>query len=190
MYGAGVSLIHRTTGLSVDEIRDCISEEERQYPGVAQFHALVKSVALRRGNPGFPALQIVELPTGCRIGFEPRVAAAGLPPLKNYPIQSYGAEVVQFALAKTYRLLAANEHFNGHVFVTNFVHDSIWLDCHVGVAAEAIAAIKGIMETITHDIAANVVGVTFPVPLQISTQTGKNMFDVHPVKCSDNNSDN
>ncbi|EPY39975.1 mitochondrial DNA polymerase I protein B [Angomonas deanei] len=54
LYGAGVPLLHKTTGISVKDLTASIAAEDKEYPGIAAFHRMTRSVALRPNNPGPP----------------------------------------------------------------------------------------------------------------------------------------
>uniref|UniRef100_A0A0A9Z757 DNA-directed DNA polymerase n=1 Tax=Lygus hesperus TaxID=30085 RepID=A0A0A9Z757_LYGHE len=98
LYGAGVRLLHKSTGIPVCDLNTLIDTEAREYPRITSFHRLTRAVALRAQNPGLPTHLLVELPTGVRMSHRTRDVVFNLPPVKNYPIQGYGAELVQIML--------------------------------------------------------------------------------------------
>lgn len=103
MYGAGLHLTHKTINVPVVALQESVQEEVAAYPGVPAYQQLVKDLCLRPTNPGLPTHFALETPTGFRIGFTPRDVKYNLPPLKNYPIQGYAAELVQQMVGSVHR---------------------------------------------------------------------------------------
>ncbi|CUG91676.1 mitochondrial DNA polymerase I protein B, putative [Bodo saltans] len=164
LYGAGTGLIHKTTGIPMPIIKQSIIDEHKRYPGIQQFNRLVRCVALRPGNPGLPSHFEFELPTGTRVGFAPRDCVHNLPPLKNYPIQAYGADLVQMMLGKWYRHMLSKHNYNDRAFLVNFVHDSVWLDSHVDVADEVTADATTVLSSV-RDVVRESFGGTIEIPV-------------------------
>lgn len=180
LYGAGAHLIHKTTKLSLNQIYSSIRSEEKLYPMMRHFYKTVRSVALRPENPGLPSHFHFELPTGLRVAFTPRDCIHNLPPLKNYPVQGYGAELVQFALGRVYRHFLSQRFFENRAFLTNFVHDSVWLDVHEDVADEAIAAAENILSSVSSIVENAIPSVTIPLDFKCSVSKGRNLYEMTP----------
>lgn len=181
LYGAGVALLHKTTGIAIKELQQSIDLEEKEYPGITDFYRAVRAVALRPNNSGLPTGYIVELPTGCRIHFKTRDVVLNLPPVKNYPIQAYGAELSQMMLGLLYRHFVGKDFYKNKAYIVNFVHDSVWLDCHKDVLKQCVRDTKRIMGNVQEYVTSRFPGVEIPLPLKMSASCGVNMQDVKPI---------
>lgn len=179
LYGAGSGLIHKTTGLSLSVIKQSIADEHERYPGIKKFNQLVRCVALRPGNPGLPSHFEFELPSGTRVGFAPRDCVHNLPPLKNYPIQAYGADLVQMMLGKWYRHMLGKQNYQQRAFLVNFVHDSIWLDAHIDVADEVTSDAVRVMSSVQESVLEFFGGtVDIPVAFKCTVSSGPSLHHV------------
>ena len=185
LYGAGVNLIHKTTKLPKETIEKMIEQEERKYPKMKQFTELVRATAARPGNPGLPTHFVFELPTGCRIAFKTLDVMRNLPPVKNYPIQGFGAEVAQIMIGRVSRMLFENNFYDQRCFLTNFVHDSLWLDCHKDVVKEASESIARVMSEVDTVFPKLFPGVTIPVPLKVTIMAGPDMQSLEKIAGAD-----
>ncbi|EKG06705.1 mitochondrial DNA polymerase I protein B, putative [Trypanosoma cruzi] len=181
LYGAGVPLLHKTTGIPVEDLEASIRKEEEEYPGIMQFHRLVRTVALRAENPGLPTHFVVELPTGIRISFKTRDVVLNLPPVKNYPIQGFGAELAQMMVGRVFRHFVRRDFYGQKAFMVNFVHDSLWLDCHLDVLEECIRETRDILTEVHTYVAKAFPGVELKVPLNITTQCGVDMCSMETI---------
>jgi DNA polymerase I len=177
LYGAGTALIHKTTGIPLPIIKQSIVDEHKRYPGIQNFNRLVRCVALRPGNPGLPSHFEFELPTGTRVGFAPRDCVHNLPPLKNYPIQAYGADLVQMMLGKWYRHMLSKNNYNNRAFLVNFVHDSVWLDAHIDVADEVTIDATTVLSSVREVVRDSFGGtVDIPVDFKCTVSTGPSLY--------------
>lgn len=184
LYGAGISLLHRTTGIPVKDLQKSVELEEKAYPGISEFYRAVRAVALRPDNPGLPAVHIVELPTGLRIGFKARDVVINLPPVKNYPIQAYGSEIAQMMLGRLLRHFLKSDCYDQRAVITNFVHDSVWLDCHVDVLEKCVRDTCRIMGSAHEYIPKVFPGVELQLPLKVSASCGPDMQHMKTVEWS------
>lgn len=185
LYGAGVSLLHKTTGIPVKDLEASIQKENIEYPGIAAFHRLIRSVALRPNNPALPTSLIAELPTGLRMNFKTRDVVLNLPPLKNYPIQGYGAELAQMMVGRLFRHFLKKNFYQDRAYLINFVHDSVWIDCHVDALQECVRDSCKILSSVHHYVPKVFPGVTIGVPLNVSAVCGVDMCSMQSIK--DNN---
>lgn len=181
LYGAGANKISEHNQLAIEDVRKMIQWEEKTFPGLAKHSELVLKVLRRELNPGRPACCIFELPTGTRLAFRHEDIGRRQPAVKNYPIQAFAAELVHFALGKLFRELLANPGLMKKMTVTNFVHDSVWLDCHKSVVDDAVRLVTRVMEGIPKQIQemyGNLIDlkVAFPVSVDI----GKNLGEMTP----------
>lgn len=182
LYGAGVPLLHRTTGIPVKDLVTSIQMEERSYPEISRFHRITRSVALRPNNPGLPTGFIVEMPTGQRMSFRARDVILNLPPLKNYPIQGYGAELAQMMLGRVFRHFVERSFYDNRAFLVNYVHDSVWLDCHVDVLEECVRDTARILGSVHEYVPKHFHGAAIEVPLQVSISCGVDMCSMQRVE--------
>lgn len=181
LYGAGVSLLHKTTGIAVKDLKQSIRLEEEEYPGISEFYRTVRAVALRENNPGLPTGYIVELPTGCRIHYKTRDVVLNLPPVKNYPIQAFGAELSQLMLGRLLRHFIKKDFYKNKARIVNFVHDSVWLDCHKDVVKECVRDTCRIMSSVHEYVPSAFPGVLINLPLKVSASSGVNMYVMETV---------
>ena len=199
MYGGGVHLIHRTTGIPLPILRDAIEAEERQYPQLKAFYGLVRRSCLRVDNPGLPTHFTFEMPTGFRVSFDPADVKRCLPPLKNYPVQGYSAELVQMMLGHLFRHFAstgaavadadassandgngmsdlsrtcAGPNYGGKAFIVNFVHDSVWLDCHKSVVEAVTRDTVALLSSLPRRLPSLMAGVSVPLEMPVVAQGG------------------
>lgn len=185
LYGAGVPLLHKTTGISVKDLEASIKQENAEYPGIAEFHRVVRSVALRPHNPGLPTCFIAEMPTGLRMSFHTRDAVLNLPPIKNYPIQGYGAELAQMMLGRLFRHFVKKDFYKDRACLINFVHDSVWIDCHVDVLEQCVTDTCRILSSVHEYVPKAFPGVKVGVPLHVSASCGVDMCSMQTIKNSD-----
>jgi DNA polymerase-1 len=178
MYGAGKKLMQKTAGVSGEVIDKMVQQEEQDYPGIHAFNQLVRGLCFRDGNPGVPTHYVAEMPNGCRVSFKPRDAINNMPPLKNYPIQAYAAELVQAALGRLFRALQAKNFYNGKALMVNFVHDSVWFDAHIDVAEELLADASAAMSCVAALLKDNFPGIPGGVEFNVSASIGRDMFDM------------
>ncbi|KAK7199082.1 mitochondrial DNA polymerase I protein B [Novymonas esmeraldas] len=181
LYGAGVPLLHKTTGIAVADLEASIRKENEAYPGIAHFHHVMRSVALRPCNPGLPTGFIVEMPTGLRMSLRARDAVLNLPPMKNYPIQGYGAELAQMMLGRLFRHFVRKDFYDGRAFLINFVHDAVWIDCHVDALQECVTDACRILGSAHEYVPKVFPGVAVPVPLRVSAACGVDMASMDAV---------
>ncbi|CCW66864.1 unnamed protein product [Phytomonas sp. Hart1] len=185
LYGAGVALLHRTTGIPVKDLVASIREEAVAYPGIARFHHITRAVALRAKNPGLPTGHIVELPTGLRVNFKTHDVVLNLPAVKNYPIQAYGAELTQMMLGRLFRHFMANNFYQNRAFLTNFVHDSVWMDCHLDVLEECVRDTRRILGDLANYVPDRFPGVRIEIPLKVTAACGMDMASMENIPDDD-----
>jgi DNA polymerase I len=185
LYGAGVPLLHKTTGIPVRDLESSIQQENAEYPGIAGFHRIVRSVALRPNNPGLPTCFIAEMPTGLRMSFRTRDVVLNLPPVKNYPIQGYGAEMAQMMLGRLFRHFMKKDFYKQRAHLINFVHDSVWIDCHVDVLEQCVTDTCRILSSVHEYVPKAFPGVKVSVPLHVSASCGVDMCSMQTIKDGD-----
>jgi DNA polymerase I-like protein with 3'-5' exonuclease and polymerase domains len=202
-YGAGAKAIAYQTGMTVEDIEQMIEAEERMYPGVIKFNELVEAKVKKSARPFQSQVNGVwrtfrrgfwQAPTGTIYSFSTKdapewlkkrgIADSFMPTeLKNYPVQGTGGEIVQAMLGRLWRWLVSKDFFGGKAFLTNTVHDCVWLDCHADVVDEVAQAIKDILESVTEYFNERY-GMKITVPFPVEVEVGPNMLDLkhwHPV---------
>lgn len=198
-YGAGAALIAESTGMGVEEVKELIKAEEKEYSGIVEFNAAVEQEVndtadvFRDPVRGFRVFRkgTYQTPTGTIYGFRSYDAPSFLQQkgvtdtfkpteLKNYPVQGFSGELVQMILGKLWRHFVANDNYGGRAVLVNTVHDCIWVDCHKDVLDTVCKDIKRIMESIP-EILENDFGIPCPVPFPVDVEAGKNMLDLHHV---------
>ena len=209
-YGAGVNKLSESTGLSVDEIRGLIKNEETTYRKVKEFYRLVehsvnawtaslqdasRSTAGNYAYKGeFRAL------TGTKFTFGQterspemvqRFAAEGrsVEPmaflstqLKNYPIQGFAGEIVQVMLGRLWRHFVANGNYGGKAVLTNTVHDCVWVDCHKDVLREVAADVQRILNSVQEVFNAKWPELDIGVPFTTETCVGRTMAGMKDIE--------
>jgi DNA polymerase I-like protein with 3'-5' exonuclease and polymerase domains len=196
-YGAGAHTIADETGISVQDIKDMIALEEKEYPGVVKFNISVERAVIasavwfpdpergwrkfRRGQWQSPTGTIYEFRSWDAPKFlrEQGIMDSFSPPeMKNYPVQGTGGEVVQIALGKLWRLFVATDNFGGLALLVNTVHDCVWVDMHDIIVDIVMPAMMKVMEAIPYYL-KQLFGMECPVPFPVDGEVGPNMLDLH-----------
>jgi len=196
-YGAGATTISDETGMPVQEVKDLMVEEDKEYPGVVAFNAAVERAVIqsaewfRDGQRGWRPFRRGEwqAPTGTIYSWrswdakkwqrEKGIVESFSPPeMKNYPVQGTGGEIVQMTLGVLWRWFVANDNFGGLALLVNTVHDCVWVDMHPSVVAVVIPGMKKIMEAVPQLLKLKF-GIDCPVPFPVDAETGPNMLDLH-----------
>jgi DNA polymerase-1 len=89
LYGAGVTKMAETAGVSVDQMKAVVDAFDRNYPGVTRFQAQVEDVGARRERD--EGLPYIITPIGRRLPADERKTYA----LVNYLLQSTAADVLK-----------------------------------------------------------------------------------------------
>ena len=209
-YGAGVAKLSESTGMTTDEIRALIKNEELTYKEVKRFYRLVEhsvnswTAALQdasRSTAGnyaykgeFRAL------TGTKFTFGQterspemlqRMAADGRAAdpmaflstqLKNYPIQGFAGEIVQVMLGRLWRHFVANGNYGGKAVLTNTVHDCVWVDCHKDVVHAVGADVKRILNSVQEVFNEKWPELSIGVPFTTETCVGRTMAGMKDIE--------
>lgn len=196
-YGAGAALIADETGMSVEEVKALIEQEEVEYPETVKFLRRVTAEVqetsenfvdsernyrtFRRGTfqvfTGTTySFRSYDPPSflqkkGIRDTFSPTEIA-------NYPIQGTGGEIVQIVLGKLWRWFVKNDNFGGKALLVNTVHDCVWADCHPDVLDRVCAGMKKIMEAVPLWLKKHF-NEDCPVPFPVDVEVGENMLELH-----------
>lgn len=196
-YGAGPTLISDSTGIPLDDVKDLIAAEDKEYPGVPRFNAAVErevnstAEPFRDGERGWRVFRrgTWQAPTGCLYSWRSWDAPSYLrhkgitdtfspTELKNYPVQGTGGEIVQIVLGYLWRWFVKTDNFGGMALLTNTVHDCVWVDMHPSVVDVVIPGMKKLMEAVPLMLKKHF-NWDCPVPFPVDAETGPNMLDLH-----------
>lgn len=195
-YGAGVSTISTTTGLTEREVESLIAAEEQHYNGLSKFYRLVEGVVdagserLLRQRQLEPALPIhlrrvillstpknyFVVPTGSK--FDLRKDRKSGPRLKNYPVQGLAGEIVQVMCGELVRHFYKKRNYGNRAFLVNTVHDCVWVDCHKSVVELVKKDISRIMGDTQQRLAALWPNISFDVPFNAAIQSGPSLGEL------------
>ena len=197
-YGAGVSLIALSTGMSEDDVRELIQAEEKTYPKVVQFYDNVESEvtlnakAFRDPSHDMKVFRrgVWVAPTGCRYTFRSWPAkewqvqkgileALSPTEMKNYPIQGTSGEIVQGICGKLWRHFVSNNNYENKAVLCNTVHDCVWVDADSSVAHDVAKDVKEIIESVPAWLSQ--FDIDCPVPFPVEVEMGRNMLDLKHV---------
>jgi DNA polymerase I-like protein with 3'-5' exonuclease and polymerase domains len=207
-YGAGVNKLAESTGLTQDEVRALIKNEETTYWRVKLFYDMVNFAVsswapklqdgTRTASGQIAYSGEFRIPTGTRFTFgeiersqESRAAFEGSPmtflstQIKNYPVQGFAGEIVQVMLGRLWRHFVKMDNYGGKAYLTNTVHDCVWVDCHRDVAVQVGEDVQRILSEVKQ-----VFNERFPeLGLQVSFGTEvvvgptmSNMKGIHTLK--------
>ncbi len=195
-YGAGAAAIADKTGLAVDDVKTLIEIEDRMYPGVAKFNALVESAVKTSAEPfkqffeggGYKVYRRGHWtsPTGTRYGFrtydamdwqkEKGIQDSFMPTeIKNYPTQGTAGEIVQIMVGKVWRHFVSNDNYDGQALLCNTVHDSLWIDLQEALAEQVGREVKAIMESVPATL-KQLYNMDVTVPFPVDVEVGKNLY--------------
>lgn len=199
-YGAGAAKLSMYTKLPIDDIKELMEIEDREYPGVKALFGRVQASVFETAEP-FNAVGkdgqwhkyrrgYWTSPTGTRYSFRSydapewsrkKGATDSFMPteLKNYPIQGTGGEFVQgVALGRVWReCFIATDYYGWRAYLVNTVHDCIWCDTDPSVTALVGADVKRVMESIPAFYNARY-GMSIDVPFPVEVEAGLNMYEL------------
>lgn len=195
-YGAGISTISTTTGLSEKEVETLIAAEDQHYNGLSRYYQLVEGVVdagserllrhrqleralpvhLRRAVLLSTPKNYFVVPTGSKFDLC-RDRKSG-PRLKNYPVQGLAGEIVQIMCGELVRHFYKKRNYNSRAFLVNTVHDCVWVDCHKSVIEVVKKDIAQIMQGTQQRLAVLWPDVTFDVPFNAAIQSGPSLGEL------------
>lgn len=195
-YGAGVSTISTTTGLTEREVESLIAAEEQHYSGLSRYYRLVEGVVdagselLLRHRQLETALPVhlrrvillstpknyFVVPTGSK--FDLRKDRKSGPRLKNYPVQGLAGEIVQVMCGELVRHFFRRRNYNNRAFLVNTVHDCVWVDCHKSVVEIVKKDIARIMGSTQQRLSMLWPDISFEVPFNAAIQSGPSLGEL------------
>lgn len=195
-YGAGAAAIAENSGLSEDDVKFIIQQEDKVYPGVARHlakvTAIVKNSAARGGTTHTAEVEGVDYPgltgyyksiTGRSFAFKEKPYSPGgrfkgmsISPtvIRNYPIQGGATgDLVPLMMGILNKVICTNREFDDKVLLINQVHDSIMLDVRKEMLDKAAELCKNILENAPAFL-KYYYGIDFDLPLKVSVEYGPN----------------
>lgn len=194
-YGAGASLIALETGMDLEEVKDMIVKEDKEYPEIVRFNNEVEAEVNATAEPFRDAKRgwrvfrkgTYQSPTGTMYQFRTFDAPSFLKQrgvtdtfkptmLKNYPVQGTGGEIVQAAIGLLWRRFIETDNYGGKAFLVNTVHDCVWADAHNSVRLEVARDMKRILESVPAILST--FGIKCTVPFPVDAEWGPNMLEL------------
>lgn len=196
-YGAGAALIAEETGMDVDEVKQLIAVEEKEYKGITKFNSDIELEVLETCEPFHdPEREFrvfrkgtCQVATGTLYGFRSYEAPSFLrkkgildsfkpTELKNYPVQGTGGEIVQMVLGHLWRWFVKNDFFDGKAYLVNTVHDCVWADTHPDVTDRVAEGMQKIMQAVPK-LLMHHFKIDCPVQFPVDVEVGSNMLELH-----------
>ncbi len=204
-YGAGAQKISDSTGMPIEEIEALIEAEDRMYPEIkAYFEARTLEIKRNRKpagiaipHPEFPAIMCnlgrstVRTPDGKLYSYNEQPSPGYLvkrgtyvsfspTEIKNYEVQGEGGEWAKAAMWLAVRYFYKLRNFGGMALLVNQVHDALYSDAHITVAAQAAAVLHAAMEAASEFMEWQF-NWTVPVPVPSDTSWGLSMMDEESI---------
>ena len=176
-YGAGITMLSESTGLSRDIVKALIEREKEVYKDCDTFTNMVTLSAntydatLQDGSRNVKGHQLFKgmfpVITGSRYVFTEsdmpdsimenkpaNTKSTSFSPthIKNYPVQGFAGEIVQIMLGKLWRHFVANENYGGLAVLTNTVHDCVWVDTTKDLYVQVARDVERIMSSAKEEL--------------------------------------
>lgn len=193
-YGAGVKAITKSTGMSEDEVKAFMDNEDKMYPNIAKYNAWVakqveKNAELSStyvdGKQARFGWHKSTTGTNCRYGFTEQKAPDFLDSylsfsptqMKNYSIQGEAGNVVATAVGKLWRRFVETNNYNNTALLCNTVHDCVWLSLAPNAPDVVVSDVEDIMTNIPKYY-KEAYKVDVPVVFRVESEIGPNMKDL------------
>lgn len=205
-YGAGVTMLSESTGLSPDTIRKLIEAEREIYRGCDVFTNMVTisankyDASLQDGSRNIRGHQFYKgmfpVITGSRYVFTesdvPEAIMRDKPEsskstnfspthLKNYPVQGFAGEIVQIMLGKLWRHFVQCNNYNGKALLTNTVHDCVWVDTTEEIYKQVAADVERILSGAKEELNRLWPEMQTTVSFGVDVVAGENMCHLRPI---------
>nr|CCC49065.1 mitochondrial DNA polymerase I protein C, fragment [Trypanosoma vivax Y486] len=196
-YGAGISTIATTTGLTEGEVERLIGAEEQHYKELSGYYRLVtdcveagadrllklRSLDMAASSPEMRRMILMTEPmhyfvvqTGSKFDFTKDKKS--VPRLKNYPVQGLAGEIVQIMCGKIIRRFFDKHNYNERAFLVNTVHDCVWIDAHASVAEEVMRDVSFLMSSTSEVINSLWPDVRLDVPFKAEIHIGPSLGEL------------
>lgn len=199
-YGAGISKLCESSGLSADVIRKALNAHKEKYPQMYEFDERVaasvaasRQMTTSRTPEGYTAgigffrsctdtiysfLEVDALPwqrdQGIYTAFTPTI-------MKNYPSQGLGGEITQVQSGRVARKLYAND-LHRIIQMFNNVHDAVYFDFETeDLALQYLPKICALLEDVTPYFNHVYRNVNWATEFPVEGMYGLNLYDAHTV---------
>ena len=199
-------MLSLSTGLSEDQVRAMIEREREIYRECDTFASMVTLSA----NAYDPSIQdgarnvqgqmlykgMFPVITGTRYIFSesdlPAAISSNLGEfekktnfspthLKNYPVQGFAGEIVQIMLGRLWRHFVANNNYGGKAYLTNTVHDCVWVDTTPDVTEQVAKDVDRIMSSAKSALNELWPEMECVVDFPVDVVVGENMCHLRPL---------
>ena len=145
-----------------------------KYKGIASWHRDLANEVMTHGYVTTPSGRQFEFPNTRRL---PSGKITNFTMVKNYPVQSFAADIVQTTLL----LLERNMRLkNLKSILVNSVHDSAVIDVYPNEQATVVKTVEETIEQLPSTIFARF-NVALDVPLVLEPKTGKNWMIMEDI---------
>jgi len=145
-----------------------------KYKGIASWHRDLANEVMTHGYVTTPSGRQFEFPNTRRL---PSGKITNFTMVKNYPVQSFAADIVQTTLL----LLERNMRLkNLKSILVNSVHDSAVIDVYPNEQATVVKTVEETIEQLPATIFARF-NVALDVPLVLEPKTGKNWMIMEDI---------
>ena len=179
-YGAGVASIAASTGMDVSAVQKLADAEEAQYPETVKFVDWCLREMQKRENrhsAGF----VTWLPTGQGLVVPGQKGRPSPTAARNFPVQGFAAHIVQVMVGKVYRRLVREGLIGDRVFLTNTVHDCVWVEAGEARAPVVSEILREEMQRVPEMLSDICPGMPCEVPFPVSVSAGSSLADMKPV---------
>lgn len=205
-YGATARGIAYATGSTVEDAQAFITAESALFPDSVAFRDVIREAVERTGNED-SGLYREQAPDGrwllYRRGYYAAPSASRYSfrqymqwdasvrresmqyrptQMANYWCQGEAFLVMAVAAGRVLDWLLSKNFYDGKVAIINCVHDALYLDCHLSVAAEVAATVKLLMEGTPKYMDAVLGTALGHVPFPADCVWGYSMQDEHALK--------
>lgn len=198
-YGAGVTSLAESTGMTSEQIIAAIEARKLKYPDVYRYDEenieavkasrRVSEIRTQEGlQAGIGYLRTAtdtiyhflegDAPdwmrhNGIMTSFTPTT-------IKNYPSQGLGGEIMQVALGRLFRWLMLNDRFDDKVLLINTVHDCVWLDLHKDYR-HVLTEAQEIMEDVSPYFNEHYPNVNWTADFPVEFEVGPNFYELEII---------
>lgn len=199
-YGAGAEKVAKSTGLSLQEVKDLIAAEEKKYPYLTKyfedvmlkvkqsrkptknwgFHPEIRSMRINLGVGYYRSrtgklYSYTESPEPKSIALKDGIGTSFSPTIvKNYSVQGEGAEQIKAAMWLA--VVSLYRFGTEHIKLVNQVHDAIYLDVEDGYEHQAAEILQRCMVGSNRFI-EDWYGIEIYAPVPTETVCGSSMAE-------------
>lgn len=203
-YGAGAEKVSKSTGLSIQEVKDLIAAEEKKYPNLTKyfedvmikvkqsrkpsknwgFHSQIRSMKLNFGVGYYRSrtgklYSYTETEEPKAIALKDGVGTSFSPTIvKNYSVQGEGAEQIKAAMWLA--VVAFYSEGTDHMKLVNQVHDAIYLDVDKGYEAQSAELLQRCMVG-SNKFIEDWFGIEIYAPVPTETVCGSSMAEENHI---------